>query len=77
MQTVLTLKQEINKARRYNFLRRVEENYNELAEERKDNLDIFIQICNGQLREDAITLTRIRKQLGMYDSMFMPVEVNL
>ena len=64
-------------ARAFNWAKIINEKCDRICQERKDDVDLTVDILNGKIYEQAQEEFRKEKMLGLYDSMNMPVEYNL
>ena len=73
----MNLEQEILEARSKNWARLVSLRADKIAEQRKYNDDLMIQILNGDIYEEAVNQIALEIQSGLYNEMLMPRECNL
>ena len=73
----MNLEQEILEARGKNWAKLVSQRADQIAEQRKYDSDLMVQILNGDIFDEAINQIALEIQLGLYDRMLMPVECNL
>lgn len=69
--------QEIEDARKYNYLCIIAQKCDKIAEELSTDKEAYIAILNGEVYEKAKREFKEEKQKGLYDGMNMPVEYNL
>lgn len=70
----MNLEQEILEVRGKNWARLVSQRADLITEQRKNEDDIFIQILNGDIFEEAVDQIALEIKAGMYDKMLMPIE---
>ena len=73
----MNLEEEILYAKVLNWARIISQKADRICEERKNDVDLMIQILNGDIFAMAQDEFAKDKALGKYDSMNMPIEVNL
>lgn len=73
----MNLEQEILEARGKNWAKLVSQRADQIAEQRKYDSDVMIQILNGDIFDEAINQIALEIQMGLYDKMLMPIECNL
>ena len=73
----MNLQAEIEHAKALNWARIIRQKADRICEERKNDVDLMIQILNGDIFAMAQDEFAKDKKMGKYDSMNMPIEVNL
>lgn len=73
----MSIEQEIFEARGKNWAKLVSQRADIIAEQRKYDDDLMIQILNGDIFEEAVNQIALEIQMGLYDKMLMPIECNL
>lgn len=73
----MNLEEEILHAKVLNWVRIISEKADRICEERKNDVDLMIQILNGDIFAMAQDEFAKDKAMGKYDSQNMPIEVNL
>lgn len=73
----MNIEQEILEARGKRWAQLVAQRADQIAEQRQDEDDAFIQILNGDIFEEAINQVALEIRCGLYDKMLMPIEYNL
>ena len=71
------MEKKLLEARAFNWAKIINEKCDRICQERKDDVDLTVDILNGKIYEQAQEEFRKEKMLGLYDSMNMPVEYNL
>ena len=71
------MEKEILNAKAFNWAKIINEKCDRICEERKNDVDLTVDILNGTIYEQAQEEFGKEKMLGLYDSMNMPVEYNL
>lgn len=73
----MNLQAEIEHAKALNWARIISQKADRICEERKNDVDLMIQILNGDIFAMAQDEFARDKAMGKYDSQNMPIEVNL
>ena len=73
----MNLEEEILYAKALNWARIISQKADRICEERKNDVDLMIKILNGDIFAMAQDEFAKDKKMGKYDSMNMPIEVNL
>ena len=73
----MNLQAEIEHAKALNWARIITQKADRICEERKNDVDLMIQILNGDIFAMAQDEFAKDKAMGKYDSMNMPIEYNL
>jgi hypothetical protein len=73
----MNLQAEIDYAKSVNWAKEICKISDRICREREHEPDIMIQILNGDIFAQAQDEFAKKKKLGKYDSMNMPIEVNL
>lgn len=73
----MTLNDEILLAKGKNWAKLVSERADKLCELRKNDVDLMIQILNGDIFNEAVNQIALEIQSGFYDKMLMPIECNI
>ena len=73
----MNLEEEILYAKALNWARIISQKADRICEERKNDVDLMIQILNGDIFAMAQDEFAKDKAMGKYDSMNMPIEYNL
>lgn len=73
----MNIEQEILEARGKNWAKLVSQRADQIAEQRRHNDDLMIQILNGDIFDEAVNQIALEIQMGLYDKMLMPIECNL
>ena len=73
----MNLEEEILYAKALNWARIISQKADRICEERKNDVDLIIQILNGDIFAMAQDEFAKDKAMGKYDSQNMPIEVNL
>ena len=73
----MNLEEEILYAKALNWARIISQKTDRICEERKNDVDLMIQILNGDIFAMAQDEFAKDKAMGKYDSQNMPIEVNL
>ena len=73
----MNLEEEIEYAKALNWVRIISQKADRICEERKNDVDLMIQILNGDIFAMAQDEFAKDKAMGKYDSQNMPIEVNL
>ena len=73
----MTLDDEILLAKGKNWAKLVSERADKLCELRQNDVDLMIQILNGDIFDEAVTQIALEIQSGFYDKMLMPIEYNM
>jgi hypothetical protein len=73
----MNLEEEILYAKALNWARIISQKADRICEERKNDVDLMIQILNGDIFAMAQDEFAKDKAMGKYDSQNMPIEVNL
>ena len=73
----MNINKEIENAKIINWTKEIKSIANELCNKKKNDIDLFVQILNGQIYEEAQEIFSNRKKIGYYDKMNVPMEYNL
>ena len=73
----MTLDDEILLAKGRNWAKLVSERADKLCELRQNDVDLMIQILNGDIFDEAVNQIALEIQSGFYDKMLMPIEYNI
>ena len=73
----MNLEKEIENAKIFNWCVEICKIADKLCLEKKNEVDLMIQILNGDIISQAQDIFSMNKKLGKYDNMNMPKEVNL
>ena len=71
-----TIEEEIKISKAKNWAKIIAENANYICDIRKNDLDLFIDILNGEIYAQAQEMFAQQLKDGKYDGMLMPVEYN-
>lgn len=71
------MEKQLLEARAFNWAKIIQEKCDMICEQRKNDVDLTVDILNGKIYEQAQEEFKREKQAGLYDSMNMPVEYNL
>ena len=72
----MMLEEEVFQAKARNWAKLVAKRADRLCEIRQNDDDLFIQILNGKIFDDAVNQIALEIQSGLYDKMLIPIEYN-
>lgn len=73
----MNLEKEILLQKGKNWAKLVAQRADKLCEIRKNDIDLMMQILNGNIFEEAVNQIALEIQCGLYDKMLLPQELNL
>ena len=71
------MEKQILQAKAYNWANIIKDKCNRICQERITDIDLMVDVLNGNIYEAAQEEFKQEKMAGLYDSMNMPVEYNL
>lgn len=71
------MEKQILQAKAYNWAKIIKYKCDRICQERKTDIDLMIDILNGEIYSAAQEEFKKEKMLGLYDKMNMPIEYNL
>ena len=71
------MEKQLLQAKAYNWANIIKDKCNRICRERITDIDLMVDILNGNIYEEAQKEFKREKMAGLYDAMNMPVEYNL